>query len=331
MRPFSQTAGLSCRSYSTPLQRIITDFGADVPFGRIPKKLKEHYGITVPISSAQKITLCHAEEVLSQDKIKTQIPEIEGIQKLIVQMDGSMIPIVETQSATAKTEKIDRRKTRTVCWREARLCLARGQDSSQPTFGVTLGSVDQAGNQLAHSAIRAGLGTQTSVHGVGDGAPWIATQVDRIFQSQATYLIDFYHLCDYLAVASAKCAPQNAQSWMKQQKRRLKLNQVSEVLAALKPHIEPENRPNDQAPVRACYRYLINRPGQFNYQRAIQNDWPIGSGEIESAHRYVIQERLKLSGCWWNPENAMAMLALRVLRANGDWNTYWQTNFFAIA
>ena len=47
MRPFSQSARVSCRSYSTPLQRIITDFGADVPFGRIPKKLQEHYGISV--------------------------------------------------------------------------------------------------------------------------------------------------------------------------------------------------------------------------------------------------------------------------------------------
>ena len=59
IRPFCQSAGVSCRRYSIPLQRIITDFGADVPFGRIPKKLQEHYGITVPVSSAQKITQDH--------------------------------------------------------------------------------------------------------------------------------------------------------------------------------------------------------------------------------------------------------------------------------
>lgn len=296
MRPFSRSARLSCRSYSTPLQRIITDFGADVPFGRITKKLKEHYGITVPVSSAQKITLHHAEEVLSKRQINTQIPDQERVPKLIVQMDGSMIPIVETQLTTAKAQKIDRRKTRTVSWREARLCLARGQDSSQPTFGATLGTVDEAGDQLASGAIRAGAGIQTSIHGLGDGAPWISNQVERIFGAQGTYLIDFYHLCDYLAAASTKCAPHNSQFWMQQQKRRLKLNQLDEVLAALKPHLEPESWPSEKTPVRACYRYLMNRPGQFDYQRAIKNDLPIGSGEIESAHRYVIQERLKLSG-----------------------------------
>ncbi len=66
-----------------------------------------------------------------------------------------MIPIVATESTTAQKPKIDRRKTRTVGWREARLCLARQTGSSQPIFGVTLGSVDDAGDQLAHSAIRA--------------------------------------------------------------------------------------------------------------------------------------------------------------------------------
>ncbi len=159
----------------------------------------------------------------------------------------------------------------------------------------------------------------------------IANQVNRIFGIQANYLIDFYHLCDYLAAASAHCAPQNPQSWLNQQKQRLKHNQVKTVLRTLKPHLEPENLPDERAPVRACYRYLINRPGQFNYQDAIQDDLPIGSGEIESAHRYVIQERLKLSGCWWKLENAMTMLALRVLRANGDWDSYWQNSQVAIA
>ena len=296
IRPFCQSSGVSCRRYSIPLQRIITDFGADVPFGRIPQKLKEHYGITVPISSAQKITQNHAATILQQHQPQTQIPPSMGVEQLIVEMDGSMIPIVETESTTTQDQKIDRRKTRTVAWREVRLCLAREKGSSQPTFGVTLGSVDAAGEQLADIAIRAGVGSETLVHGVGDGAPWIANQVKRIFGLQANYLVDFYHLCDYLADASTKCAPQNPQSWLKQQKRRLKHNQVLTVLTSLKPYLEPENLPDERAPVRACYRYLINRPGQFNYQDAIADDLPIGSGEIESAHRYVIQERLKLSG-----------------------------------
>ncbi|MBO1349853.1 MAG: hypothetical protein EBE86_021860 [Hormoscilla sp. GUM202] len=57
--------------------------------------------------------------------------------------------------------------------------------------------------------------------------------------------------------------------------------------------------------------------------RAIDADLPIGSGQIESAHRYVIQQRLKLTGSWWTVENADDMLALRILRVNHDWQSYW--------
>ena len=55
----------------------------------------------------------------------------------------------------------------------------------------------------------------------------------------------------------------------------------------------------------------------------LERGLPIGSGEIESAHRYVIQERLKLPGAWWTPPNVEAMLALRLNRANREWGDYW--------
>ncbi|MCW5213020.1 ISKra4 family transposase, partial [Desulfobulbus sp. TB] len=77
------------------------------------------------------------------------------------------------------------------------------------------------------------------------------------------------------------------------------------------------------APVRRCLRYPHNRPGQFDYPKVQARDLPIGSGEIESAHRYIIQERLKIAGAWWTPENARTMLALRVDRTDGYWDRYW--------
>ncbi len=50
----------------------------------------------------------------------------------------------------------------------------------------------------------------------------------------------------------------------------------------------------------------------------------MGSGEIESAHRYMIQERLKLPGAGWAPHHIKTMLALRLNRANHEWEAYWQ-------
>ena len=66
-----------------------------------------------------------------------------------------------------------------------------------------------------------------------------------------------------------------------------------------------------------------------DYKTAIEKGLPIGSGEIESAHRYVIQKRLKLPGAWWITDNVVSMLRLRVVRANNDWQEYWSSSVAA--
>jgi hypothetical protein len=332
VRPFSQQSQVQCRSYSLPLQRVITDFGADVPFGQIPQKLQEHHGITVPISSAQAITLHHADAVLQSEQLKSEIPMLGKSSCLIVEMDGSYIPMVTTAPPQESEEPPqDRRKTRTLGWMEARLVLCRPADQEKLRLGATLGTPDQAGDQLLDCAIRSGLGQQTYVHGVGDGALWIAMQVSDCFGEPGGYLIDFFHLSEYLGAASMTCSPEDASAWLDQQKQRCKTNQISAVLNALKPNVEPATVPDKAAPVRAAYRYMSNRPQQLDYQGAIAKDLPIGSGEIESAHRYVIQQRLKRSGSWWSVENAGSMLSLRVLRANQDWDRYWNPTSVSVA
>ena len=118
---------------------------------------------------------------------------------------------------------------------------------------------------------------------------------------------------------------------METQKSLLKNNDFAVVIANLTPYLEADGIDSDKAPVRACHRYLSNRTDQLDYQGAIEKGLPIGSGEIESAHRYVIQKRLKLPGAWWKVTNVGPMLALRVVRANDDWFKYWDNKNSAMA
>lgn len=111
--------------------------------------------------------------------------------------------------------------------------------------------------------------------------------------------------------------------WMEEKKTWLEANRWREVLDTLRPYVEPHRVAEDDAPVRACSRYLSNRTALLAYQGALAAGLPIGSGEIESAHRYLIQSRLKRAGAWWTLENLENRLALRVLRANREWEDYW--------
>lgn len=142
------------------------------------------------------------------------------------------------------------------------------------------------------------------------------------FGERATYLLDSYHLSEYLAAASVVCAPTSPDVWLEQQQQHLKGNGWQQVLAALRLSLELQTAADEQVPVRAAYRYSENRPNKLDYQAAIAADLPIGSGEIESAHRYVILERLDIARAWWTVEKAEQLLSLRVLRENHQWDNY---------
>lgn len=326
IRPFAQSAAVSHRSCSHPLQRAVTDFGADLPFAQVMDKLVEHYGVMLGESTIRQITERHAQQIFDAANDPTGWPAQGSGHSavVIVEMDGGMVPIVETDPSQA-----DQRKGKTLQWREAKICLAHPQGSKTLAFAGTLqGDVDTAGQKLFACAIEAGFGANTQIHAVGDGAPWIADQVEVQFGAQGSYLLDSYHVCDYLSAAAKGMGgtPSRQEQWIDEQKQRLKTEQAHLVLQALHRSLEPEGVADSDAPVRQCFRYLNHRTEQLNYQNALAQDLPIGSGEIESAHRYIVQQRLKRAGAWWRAANAAHMLALRLNRANRQWNAYWAAN-----
>jgi hypothetical protein len=159
-----------------------------------------------------------------------------------------------------------------------------------PRYGACLGEFEEAGAVWLDCVIRAGAGAQTHLHGVGDGALWIAAQAKERFGEQATYLCDFYHVSEYLAAAAVAVAGTQSRQWLHWQQHLLKEDRLAEVLAELAPQVESPGVTDDDAPVRACLRYLENRQDQLDYRSAINAGLPIGSGEVESGHRSVIQE-----------------------------------------
>jgi hypothetical protein len=294
------------------LERALVDFGAEESFQRAAARVLEHYGLEVSVWRVRSATYEHARACGACSKKAGP----EKATTLITQMDGSMIPTVKTCARA-----LDKRTTRQVAWREARLCLAREKNSTSPVYGVTLGGPQTAGQLWREVALSAGLGEQTQVHGVGDGAPWIVQQFDEQFGPQGAYLLDFYHVSEYLAAAAP--APTRGSNWLKRQQEYLRKNRLGPTLQSLSRRLEKAGA--KEQPVRAAHRYLTQRRERLDYASALGQGLPIGSGEVESGHRHVIQKRLKLAGAWWKESNAEAMLTLRASRATGLWESYWQS------
>jgi hypothetical protein len=284
------------------------DFGAEDSFAKAAERMREHHGLNVRAEEVRQQTYRHARAMARLTPAARPPSAV-----IVAQIDGSMIPILQPAPSGA-----DRRRARAVDWRELKACLARDRDSATPLFGATLGSVQVAGLLWHQTAQRAGLTERSRVHAVGDGAPWIVAQAREQFGPQGSYLVDFYHVSEYLAAAAPRGI--KAQEWLKRQQGHLLQNKIAMVLRNLSKRIEPANAP--ERPVAKAHTYIEERRHQMDYAGAKEKGLPIGSGEIESAHRHLVQARLKIPGAW-KEQNAELMLGLRAARANGLWERSW--------
>lgn len=71
-------------------------------------------------------------------------------------------------------------------------------------------------------------------------------------------------------------------------------------------------------------RYFRGHADYLRYDRALAAGWPIATGVIEGAARHLIADRLEIGGARWGLTGAEAVLTLKALIDNGDFQTYWQ-------
>jgi hypothetical protein len=306
-----------------PLQRALTDFGADVSFGKVVEKMKEHYGIEVPSSTTRLITEKHARQISELKK-----EPVEEEKCLISETDGSMVPIIEIKESEDKSQR-DARKRRKTCWKELKLSFARGKDKTKRYYAGGILKAEESGEKMVECALLAGMRTGTYIHALGDGAPWIAEQVKIKFCNRSGYLVDFFHLCEYLSEVAIWCDIFEPKKWLESSKEKMKTGKHREVFEEVKKKYESLDHKDQDNGLTRCYRYMEKRLDYMNYQEALMKELPIGSGEIESSHRHVVQKRLKIAGAWWKVENANAVLNLRMARLNGYWENYWNSQKIA--
>jgi len=307
------------------LQRALCDFGAEDSFERATQRLKEHYGFALNASAVREVTLDHAARATGQlaehYAQSFRVLPGKGPGHVVAEIDGTMICTVE--AGRARTQARPRE------WKEMRLSAAQAQGSVETCYAAGFNPVGEAGRRWGHCARDAGWALESRIHVVADGAEWIRLQSREVFGDAADVLVDFFHVSEYLAAAAPGCRPQSPRSWLHTQQKRLKRGAPEAVLEAMEPFCEPASVADEEAPVRSAIRYLRNRLECLDYPGAIARELPIGSGLIESGHKHVLHARLKQAGSAWLPHHADAIAQLRVLRANHQWDAFWENRHAA--
>jgi len=62
----------------------------------------------------------------------------------------------------------------------------------------------------------------------------------------------------------------------------------------------------------------------MRYDVCLSRGYPIGSGVVEGACRHVVKDRMEGMGMRWCIPGAQAMLHLRAIHLNGDWEAFQQ-------
>ena len=70
--------------------------------------------------------------------------------------------------------------------------------------------------------------------------------------------------------------------------------------------------------------YLHNKHPYLDHPTALKHGWPIATGVIEGACRHLVKDRMDITGARWGLAGAEAVLKLRALTSNGDFDAYWR-------
>ncbi len=159
---------------------------------------------------------------------------------------------------------------------------------------------------------------------IGDGAKWIWKQAQKLFPT-AVQILDYYHLSERLhkvALAQFYDDSLKQREWVEATKARLFFGYLDWVLLDLE-EMQPRDEPAMEE-IRKLLGYLRENEERVKYGSLRRKGCPIGSGGIESAHKYIGHVRLKRSGAWWYLERADMMLALRCAKYNGTFSRVFE-------
>jgi hypothetical protein len=140
-------------------------------------------------------------------------------------------------------------------------------------------------------------------------------------------IIDIIHVLEYLWGAAHCLHPAggpSAEAWVAGHARTILAGGSEQTAAQLTAAADDAGlRPGSRKGIDDAVGYLKNKAAYLRYDLALDEGFPIATGIIEGACRHLVKDRLDITGARWGLSGAEAVLKLRALRSNGDFDTYW--------
>lgn len=315
-------------SRSEAVARALSDFGVEESFINAANRFKDHYYYKIGPSAVARSTKETAQQAMKFIEKRfldvNQVQENNAIEKILVELDGCEIRTVQTTHIEGSAEKTpvykNPKKTKTIKWRDVRLGFARPLDSKSKIFAGKMDSYQSVVSQMHSAAVLIGMTSKTEVIGIADGGIGLSEELKRQFQNMQ-FILDKSHFRDHLydTAEALGIKQEDRPAWVNP---RIKATSDGKIDSVLK-ELEDENKKTPNKRRTQFIGYIKRFYDALDYGSFKAKGYPIGSGEIESAHKSIPQKRLKIPGASWSPDSINPILSLRILRANGWWEDFW--------
>jgi hypothetical protein len=186
---------------------------------------------------------------------------------------------------------------------------------------AVFGDIEALQERLWCEALRQGIRHTAQVVWLSDGARGLWRLFEEHFTAYATGILDFYHAVQQLwksAAAWLDGRTTQARRWFGWARHRLRHGHPDGVLADLADALEVEGLPDTaRDTLRTVYAYLERHREHIDYAAYKALGLPLGSGMVESACKWLIQQRFKGVGMRWSEDGFNHLLHLRLAWVNG--------------
>ncbi len=349
--PLDAALSLPDRCYSDFLMELASLLAVDGVFEKSLAVLARLLGLSLPKLALETWVREASAQVTPFYTQKAAFPAEEEGPILVAQADGKGVPMVrqETAPATVRRAKGDKktRKKEAVAtavytiapYRRtpqdliealfpSQPAAAAGSDRPPPCHKQVFASLN--GKAWTLRQLQARVQQRDGRHirarvALTDGAAPLQQRMQAALPD-FTLVLDLMHVAEHVwRAGTALYGETDLQRavWVKAQLLDILSSRAASVIRRLRDKARTLRKSSQaQKVLRQVADYLDRNRPYMDYATYLKHGWPVGTGVIEGVCRHLVKDRMELSGMRWTVAGAEAVLALRAVHENGDWDAF---------